>query len=213
MEFIQIQVVERAERGSRTMRRLRADGRIPGVLYGLQRRNLPIEVTDQELDRFMRTGSHLVELKMGDQTRPAILREVQMDPLTDEILHVDFVRVDKDKEIEDHVPVVLKGRAKGVAEGGLLHHALDEILVRSRPSDIPREIIVDISDLDIGDAINVGDLPAPAGVTFAQDADELVVHVTSMKEEEVPEPVEGETAAEPELIKKGDEDGEEAEEA
>jgi large subunit ribosomal protein L25 len=200
MEFIQIEVAERAERGRGAMGRLRRGGQIPAVLYGLQRRTLPLTIPATALEQFLRSGSHLVELSMGGQTRAAILREVQMDPVTDAILHVDFVRVDKDHEIEDDVHVVFRGVAKGASEGGVFHVNRDSLRVRCRPRDIPREIVLDISGLAVGDAIHVRDVAAPPGVVFVGSPDAVVCQVMVYREVvEAPAPAEG-APAEPERI-------------
>lgn len=181
MEFITIEVQQRDERGSRTMRRLRGNGRIPGVLYGLGRRNLPLTLPEDGLDRFLRSGSHLVELKMGEETRDAILREVQVDPLSDRVLHVDFQRVDKDAPVEDHVPVVFKGTPKGITEGGVFQALVDQLGVRARPRDLPREILLEVAGIGLGDEIKVGDIQLPAGVAFIDPPERLVAHCVTLK--------------------------------
>lgn len=206
MEFVQIEVKEREERGSAAVRRMRRDGYVPAVLYGLQRRNLPLTISTADLVRFIGTGSHLVELRMGDETRDAILREVQSDPITDEILHVDFVRVDKDATIEDHVPVRYKGTAPGTKEGGLFQGLLDHITVRARPRDLPEETVLDVTQLHVGDAIRVKDVSLPDDVISVDAPEELVCHVVLMRgrttlEEE--EEADAESAGEPEVIGKG----------
>ncbi|MHC5012136.1 MAG: 50S ribosomal protein L25 [Planctomycetota bacterium] len=204
MEFIQIEVQAREARGKANMRRLRRSGTVPGVLYGLNRRNLPLSVPDAELRRFLKTGSHLVELRMGDQTRPAILRELQMDPLSEDILHVDFVRVDADTEVQDHIPVVFKGTAIGATQGGLFQRVAETLHLSARPRDIPQEIVIDIAALGVGDAIYAKDVDLPSGVSLAQSPDDMVAHVVVLREAAVAEPEEeGEPkAAEPEVIGK-----------
>ncbi len=211
MEFIQIEVKERDVRGTRAMRKLRQEGLVPAVVYGAQRKNLPIVMSSEDLDGFLRTGSHLVELKMADQTRDAILREVQVDTTTDEILHVDFLRVEKDVAVEDQVPLVFKGHAKGVNEGGLFQALHDRLLVSARPRDLPREILIDINDLGLDESMYVRDLPSLPGVTYALGEDEIVVQVVTVREsaEEIEEGEEGAEPApsEPQVIGKpeGDE--------
>jgi large subunit ribosomal protein L25 len=211
MEFIQIEVSERTDRGSAAAARMRREGRVPGVLYGLQRRNVPVTIVAADLERFLRSGSHLVELRMQDQTRPAILREVQLDPLTDAVIHVDFVRVDKDHEVETEVPVVFRGIARGTTEGGVFHAILGTLTVRARPRDLPREVVLDVTPLGVGDTLFVRDVPLPQGVTIMDAPEEAVAHVVIVREVEEPAAGEGAAAAsEPELIRKGA--GEEADE-
>ena len=204
MEFIQIEVRERAERGTAAMNRIRRAGGVPAVLYGLQRRNLPLTIPAKELERFIQSGSHLVELKMGDETRDAILREVQQDPLTEEILHVDLIRVDKDRRIDDHVPIRFKGTAVGTREGGLFQPLMDKLAVRARPRDLPEEILLDVAGLHVGDAIHIRDIELPERVECDIGEDEIVAHVVAIRgraEDEVEAEAE-EPAGEPELIGK-----------
>ncbi|MFV1958107.1 MAG: 50S ribosomal protein L25 [Planctomycetota bacterium] len=214
MEFIQIEVSLREERGTRAMGRLRRDDVVPAVLYGLGRRNLPISIPSSELQRFLRTGSHLVELRMGGETREAILREIQIHPVTDEILHLDFIRVEKGAEVEDEVPIVFKGHAKGASEGGLFQPLMDHLRVKARPRDIPKEIVLDIRDLAVGDEIHVRDIDLPEGAKAVPAADEMVAHVVLLRglstdeeeEEEAAEAV-GPSSTEPELIGKAEGEG------
>ena len=204
MEFIQIEVREREERGTAAMNRIRRAGGVPAVLYGLQRRNLPLTIPTKELERFIHSGSHLVELKMGDETRDAILREVQQDPLTEEILHVDLVRVDKDRRLEDQVPIRYKGTPAGTREGGIFQALMDTLEVTARPRDLPEEIVLEVAELHVGDQIFVRDIELPERVECHVDADEIVAHVVALRGQDLPEDeVEGEEpAGEPEVIGK-----------
>ena len=207
MEFIQIEVTLRDERGSRAMHRLRAAEIVPAVLYGLGRRNLPLAMPEGELGRFLHSGSHLIELKMGDETRDAILREVQIDPLSDRVLHVDFQRVDKNVAVETDVPVVYKGQAEGVKEGGLFQGLLERVKLSARPRDLPREILIDISALQIGDEIKVKDLPVFEDVAYVDGEDQLVAHCVAMKVTALAEDEEGDeggSSSEPVIVGKPD---------
>ena len=195
MEFIQIPVKLRDERGSKAARRLRRSGSIPAVLYGLGRRNLPITIAELEVERFMKTGSHLLELKLDEQTRPAILREVQWDNLTDSILHIDFHRVDRDADLEDDVLLVFKGEAAGIKEGGVFTALEETLRVSCRPNLIPREIVIDISGLAIGDAVYARDIELAEGVATVTLEDTILAHVALPKvvAETTEEDEEGET--------------------
>ena len=204
MEFIQIEVRGRDERGTAAVDRLRRDGFVPAVLYGLKQQNLSLAMPARELERFVRSGSRLVELKMGDESRDAILREVQQHPITDVVLHVDFLRVDKNASVEDQVPVTFKGMAVGTKEGGLFQGLLDHLRVSARPRDLPEGILLDVSKLHVGDGIHVSDLDALEGVTFLHEPEDLIAHVVAMRgsaedeeEAEAGEPalIEGDEAA------------------
>jgi large subunit ribosomal protein L25 len=193
MEFIQIEVAPRESVGSSTSRRLRRDGRVPAVLCGMKKPNLNLTIPLDALRRFLRSGSHLVELKLGGNKRPAIIREVQHDAVTDEILHVDFHRVDADHEVEDHVALHFKGRAKGEAEGGVFQALEETVTVRCRPKDLPAEYLLDINDMALGDTIHVSDLERLPGVEILDEAEHVLAQCTVPKRtaaEELPEEAE-----------------------
>lgn len=210
MDFLQIDVSRREKVGSAHNARLRRDGAVPVVLYGLKKDTLPLAVKEDALQRFLRSGNRLVELKMGGDTRTAILREVQYDPISDEVLHADFVRVDKEKPIEDSVPVIYKGRPKGAGEGGVFQPVRDHVVVRSKPADLPREFVLEVEHLGLHDGLHAGDIKLPAGVTLVTPAKALLCVVTTVKVEAAATPAEG-APAEPELIgrKVAEEEGEE----
>jgi large subunit ribosomal protein L25 len=204
MEFVTIEVQRREKKGTAHSRRLRSGGRVPAVLYGLGKANADLSIADEELERFLKTGSRLVELKLGGETRQAILREIQHDPLSDAIVHVDLQRIDKDHEIETKVPFEFKGIAKGVSEGGVFEAVLQEVLVRATPARLPRVILIDVSGLKLNDALLVKDLPLPEGVKVLQHKPEdHVCHCVPVKIVEVAPVVaaaEGAAPAEPERI-------------
>jgi large subunit ribosomal protein L25 len=213
MDFLQIEVSRREKVGSNHNFRLRRDGSVPVVLYGLKKDTLPLAMKDRDLQTFLRSGNRLVELKLGDGTRTAILREVQYDPISDAVLHVDFVRVDKEQEIQDTVPVIFKGRPKGAGEGGVFQGLRDHIEVRSKPASLPREIVIEVEHLGLHDGIHARDVKLPAGVTLVTPPAALLCVVTTVKVEvAAPTPAEG-AAAEPELIGKKPEAKEGAEAA
>lgn len=203
MDFIQINVALREENGSAAVRRLRRSGQVPANLYGLGRRNLSLAIGEEDLQRFLRADSHLIELKMGDETRPAIMREIQIHPVTDEVLHVDFTRVAADVEVEDHVRFTFKGRPKGASEGGVFNELMESVLVSALPKHLPHEIIVEVAELELGDGITVADLDIPANVTVVSNPEEMVCNVSTPKAVEE-EPVEGEEAVEGEAPADGE---------
>ncbi len=194
MDFIQINVALREENGSAAVRRLRRSGKVPANLYGLKRRNLSLSIGEEDLQRFLRSESHLIELKMGDEARPAIVREIQIHPVTDEVLHVDFTRVDADTEVEDSVRIHFKGRAKGTAEGGVFNALMDSVILRALPKHLPHEVLVEVAELELGDGITVAELQVAANVTVVSNPEEMVCNVSTPKAVEEEEPAEGELA-------------------
>ena len=181
MDYVQIEVARRDEKGSAAVRRLRRGGILPSVLYGMGRPNLDLSIQQSEFERFLRSGSHLVQLRMGEAVRSAILREVQVDPLTDEFLHADFTRVSDDVEIEDSCHIVFKGRAKGTGEGGLFQGLTETIQVKALPRNLPGEITIDISHLGVGDSVLAGDVPLGEGVELLTQPTETLCQVSAPK--------------------------------
>ena len=202
MEFIKIEVARREAKGTTASRRVRREGRVPAVLYGLGRPNADLTIAHEELERFFATGSKLIELRLGEKAQQAILRDVQHDPLTDAITHVDLLRIDENHEIEAAVEVTFKGVAKGLSDGGVFESVLSQVLVRSTPARLPKALVVDVSGLALNQAITVKDLPLPEGVKVTRHKpDDHVCHCVPQKVQVAEAPAAGEAgAAEPERI-------------
>jgi len=203
MDFITIDVARREKKGSTASRKLRETGVIPAVLYGLGRPNADLAIASEELQRFLKTGSKLIDLKLGEKSQQAILRAMQFDPLSDAIVHIDLLRIDKDHEIEVDVDFEFKGLAKGVADGGIFEAVLSSVKVRATPTKLPKSIVVEIGGLNVDDAIHVKDLKLPEGVkVLGHKPDDHVCHCVKPKVvvvEAVPG-AEGVATAEPERI-------------
>ena len=191
-------------------RRLRTTGMIPAVLYGAKKDPRAIAVDPKQILKILRsaTGHNTIfDINVEGEQSKAMVVDWQYEPLKGSLLHVDLKRVAMDQKMRLSVPVRIQGEAKGTKEeGGLLDLVLREIQIECLPSDIPSHIAVDVTDLGVGDAIRVADLPETALVKYLNDPDALVVHITFVKEEVVETPVEevvAAVAAEPEVIKKG----------
>lgn len=187
--------------------------KIPGVVYGGKNDNLHVVVVEKELlDALKEGGSnaiiHLAHEK-GEDT--VILREFQRHVVTGRPLHVDFQRISLKEKIEVKVPIQLVGESVGVkTHGGTLEHILREIEVRGLPGDIPQNIELDVTELDVGQGVLVKDLNIPAGLKVLADAESIVANVLHAMKEEEPEPVEAAAeGAEPEVIAKGKKEEEE----
>ncbi len=170
----------REERGSRASRRLRRAGLVPGVLYGATHDEpVSFKVGDRELRRILVDGAALIDVQIGgEKSVPAILKDRQLHPVRDEVVHVDFLEVDLSQKIRASVALELEGGddAPGVKEGGILDHATREVEIEALPTDIPEQIVVDVSALDIGASITLADVTAPDGVELVHEhADEVVV--------------------------------------
>ncbi len=166
------------ETGSRPSRRLRRQGLVPAVVYGLDREPVSVTVPWPELRRVLTTGAGVnvvISLKVGDTEELAMVREIQRHPVRREVLHVDFVRVAADRPVEVEVPIELVGEAVEVERAsGMIDQVLHTLTVSARPADVPDAIRHDISDLGVGDVVRVGDLALPDGVSTDVEADETV---------------------------------------
>jgi large subunit ribosomal protein L25 len=193
----------RKETGSRAMRRLRAAGHVPAILYGHGIDAVPLSLPADEVRAAVRHGSRVVDVRMSRQTEKALLRDLQWDVFGKEILHVDLVRVSLDERIEVEVPIELRGTAPGIAQGGRLDQPLHTVMIECLATAIPEHLQVAVNTLELGGAIHVRDLPLPEGVKVLNDPDALVAHVVRVEEEveeavAAPEP----EAAEPQLIRR-----------
>jgi large subunit ribosomal protein L25 len=187
--------------GTKFARRLRAQGRIPAIIYGHKQAPIPISMTRESVWEMIKKQTHLAELEMdGGGPETVLVREIQWDHLGKEIIHLDFARVSAGESIETEVRIDLRGSAPGATEGGVLEQLIHSIEVTCRADAIPDNIKVDISELHIGGEIHVKELKLPEGVTVKADPESLVVHVTTKVAEAAPttEVAEG---TQPEVIK------------
>jgi large subunit ribosomal protein L25 len=216
-----LQVEKRDGRGKNEARRLRASGRIPAVVYGVEKgKAVEIAVDPKILMRILHSHSGVntliglqgVELGGGK----VLVKEYQLDPINHHILHADFYAVAMDKAITVTVPIVLKGEPKGVkVQGGVVDFVNRELEVETLPGDIPEHITIDVSELMLHQGIRVRDLPQDAKWKPVSEPDMMIVHVVTVKAEE-PAPEAAAVAgaapvapAEPEVIKKGKQEKEE----
>lgn len=205
MERLQVKATLRDSKKKGAARKIRAQGDIPGVVYGADMEPLTLKVNQHDFDKALK-GSEitnvLIDLEIeGKETLPVMLRDFQVDILKRFFTHVDFQKIDLKKKIKLEIPVHLVGKAPGVKEGGILEHSRRTLEVRCLPTAIPDAIDVDVSHLDIGDTIHLTDLKLPEGVEMISAADVTIAAVVEPKEEKIEEVVAEEGApAEPEVI-------------
>ncbi len=205
-----IEVNRREATGKSANRRLRREEMIPAVVYGGGKEPISIQVPRKTLiDLFKSGGSEnrIFLLKLADtgQSRHAMIRDMQIHPITRKVEHVDFMRIDMAKRIRVRVHVTLEGVAYGVrTEAGLLDFVTREVEVECLPTAIPQEIKVDVTDVRVGQHLEVKDLKLPAGVKLLEDEDRVIVSVAHAKVEAEAAAAGTEVAvAEPEVIAKG----------
>jgi large subunit ribosomal protein L25 len=179
---------ERAGTGKGANRRLRAQGRIPAVVYGRGKATRQLTLDPVELSKLLkRSGSGintLIDLKVGSAETVVLVREIQREPVGGSWLHADLYEVDLRQKIQVRVPLHIVGRPMGVENGGILDHPLREVEIECLPRAIPDSVEVNVSALDVGDSIHVRDLVLPEGATMLSDADLAVASVVLPKAEE-----------------------------
>lgn len=227
MSEITVEVTRREVTGKNANRRLRAAGFVPAVVYGGGRDSVPIQVERKVIHELLRQegGEHAVFLlKMAgtDKSRHTMVREIEIDPISRQITHIDFQRVLLTETVRVSVPIELEGVASGVKnEGGVLDFMVREVEVECLPGDIPPKLTLDVTSLGVGDNFEVKDLVIPKGVNLLVEPGRVIVAVAHSRVSEVVEEAEaglGEEmlieaeAEEPEVIGRGKEEetGEEA---
>jgi large subunit ribosomal protein L25 len=215
---ISILEAQKREPGTKNAaRRVRVSGKIPAIVYGAGKDAASVAVDPRQVLRILKSESGhntIFDLALDSDRVKAMIVDWQFEPIKGTLLHVDLQRIAMDKRLTVTVPVVLKGEAAGVkTEGGILEQLLREIEVECLPADIPKNIEVDISHLVFGLEVRVKDLPHSDKLKFLTDENQMIAHITTVKEEVVatPEAVAADataTPAEPEVIKKGKQDAE-----
>jgi large subunit ribosomal protein L25 len=167
--------------GTRATRRLRREGLVPGVVYGHGGEARPFQVSDRDLRTLLGEGQTLIDLEIdGSKSVPVVIKEQQQHPVRGNVLHMDCLEVRLDEAIQSEVPIELEGtdQAPGVKEGGVLEHVTREITVEALPTEIPEQLTVDVSEMEINDTLQLTVLTPPAGVKFVVDDPEEVTIAT-----------------------------------
>ncbi|PYJ56347.1 MAG: 50S ribosomal protein L25 [Verrucomicrobia bacterium] len=213
---VKLKAETRTNVGRSAVRKLRARGLIPAVIYGGKNEPQALQVAAREINAMMSHASGenvLVELEIEGEgsSRTALVQEVQHSPVGGEIRHVDFHAISMDQMIQAEVPLEAMGTAVGVKTfGGLLEQSLRALAIECLPADLPDRITVDVSQLNIGDSIHVRDIQLPSGVTAKVQPDLTAFSVVAPVVEEEPVVAEAEAAAGPEVITEKKEEGEAA---
>jgi len=210
-ETVELVAQPREAHGSRAAQRLRKKGLIPAVVYGHQEATIAVALPAEELARVIRHNVHIVDLKTDGKTGKALIREAQWDHLGKELLHVDFARVGADERVVVTVPIEVRGTAPGLTQGGVLDQPIHSIAVECPVVNVPDSVRVNVSELQLGQAIHVRDLHLPEGIKAMGDPDLVIVHVTLKAVEAAAAAAEAAESAEPEVIgrKAAAEEGEE----
>lgn len=195
MERVSLDASVRQWKGKTGARRLRKGGQVPAVVYGHGRESVVLSVESKALRAALHTHAGmnvLIDLDIrangAADKQLVVVKELQRDIFTHDVIHVDFQAISLEESLEAHVPIVLVGTPKGVVDGGVLDQHLREVLVECLPTLIPEHIELDVSELVVGRAIHAGELKIPAGVTLLTQPGEVVATVLAPRVEEVPAP-------------------------
>lgn len=199
---VKLKATKRNSREQSALRKIREIGHIPGVVYGKDKESKSIAVDGLELTKTVRDEGRnaIISLEIeNDSSVDVMLHDYQMNPIKDELVHIDFFIVNMSEEMDVDVPLHLEGEAQGAKEGGVLQQPMHELQIRAKPGDIPDEISVDVSKLSIGDSIAIADLPKGKNYHFLDDPETTIATVVppdtgDNEDEEVDE------NAEPELV-------------
>lgn len=192
---------------------LRKNGKVPAVVYGQNQDPVSISVDSLELLKTLRDEGRNVIISLdveGKSPIDVMLHEHQIEPIRDELHHADFFRIDMSSEVDVQVPIHIDGDAVGVREGGILSQPLHELSIRAKPNEIPEEIKVDVSNLDVNDSLLVSDLKEGRNYEIMEDETTTIVTILPPQTEEEVEPDEGlDEQQEPEVLNQKGEDEEE----
>jgi large subunit ribosomal protein L25 len=192
-----LSVEPREERGSRASRRLRRQGLVPGVVYGIGGDTLTFKVDGRRLRAVLAEGHALFDLELdGGKREPVIIKDQQRDPVRGAVQHLDLLKVRLDEKIQATVALELEGveAAPGVREGGVLEHVTREVTIEALPTDIPDRIVADVSGMGIAETMTLDSVSALAGVEIVGELEDIVVAtITAPSEVEVEEEIEEET--------------------
>ena len=198
MSDVKLSVEPRTLFGSGPSGRYRREGKVPATVYGLDSDPQSVLCNARELERILHGASGantLITLNLGDGDALALARQIQRHATRGDLVHVDFVRISRNIAVAAEVPLHLEGEAPGARQGGLLEQLLFSVTVEAMPGNIPNELVIDVSTLELGDQIHVSDLTVAAGVEIQQEADALVAQVAiprGLGDEEEGEGEEGE---------------------
>lgn len=205
---VNLQVETRHRKGKRSRNILAGQGKTPAVLYGRGIDSRPVAVDTKEIGQILKKfgTSQVLDLHLDDELYKVMIKDLQIDPISQQLVHVDFLNVDLTKVITTFVPVRLVGEPAGTKDGGIVQQQLREVEVECLPTDIPEAIEVDISHLEVGDGVHISDLAEDEKVEFLTTSDTVIASLVAQTEEEEEE--EEETELIPGLVSDDDESAE-----
>jgi large subunit ribosomal protein L25 len=197
----------RSERGSRRANLLRAQGKTPGILYGMGKEAVAISLPTGEVIAVLKSGSHIMEIALDGKAEKMLIQDVQYDYLQSNVEHIDLIRIDPTKKVRVKVALEFRGTPKGAKEGGILETQATTVEIEVSPLEIPDLIRVNVEHLDMHEYIHAKDVPVPPGAKLMDYPEKIICQVRMVKEEVAPVVAEA-VPTEPEVIgKKKEEEG------
>ena len=195
-KVISLTAQERKASNKRAVRRLRAEGRVPAIIYG-RSAPLAVSIDGVEFSHAFRHVSEntLIDVAIGKEVRHVIVKDYSMDTLRGNIIHLDFLEIEKGKALRTHIPLAVAGSSIGVRSGGVFEQPAHEVEIECLPRDMPETIEMDISNLQIGESFHVSDLQPIKGVRVLSNPDMVLCHVATVRAIQVEEPSDEETEA------------------
>ena len=189
MEKIELQA-EKRESVGKSLNSLRKEGFLPSVVYGHNFESVAVQLKYNDFEKvFKKAGeSTLINLKIGNKEEPTVIKDIQKDPVTDQIIHADFYKVNLSEKIKANIPVIVKGESEAVRNGGILVKTVNELEVEALPQDLPHILEIDISHLqNFGDHLQIRDILVSEKVKITANPEDTVVLVQEPRAEEVEE--------------------------
>lgn len=206
-QYEKLVIMKREQPGSQVARKMRKEGKIPGNYYYSGEENINLAIDKKVFRQAIHSGHHIFEVELGGITQYVMIKEVQYHPVTDEIIHIDLMRVRRDEKMTISVPIILEGTAIGVIEGGIMTQNLNTLEISCLPSDVPEHIVVDVTNFELNHVMNVSELKVDDNIEIITASDMDVLAVISHKEESLePEIPTDEELAEAEGIEAEDEE-------
>jgi len=181
-----LQAQERKELCKSALREMRVNGSIPAVIYGKKTASKPVSISAADLAKTVREVGRngVISLDVGGSKQDVVIADLQKDIMKKTVVHVDFLAIDKSSKINANVRLVLTGEAAGVKDGGVLQRLLYEISITATPDNIPQQVEVDISNLQVGETVTIADIPKNGAYTINHDDEEVIASILPPKQEE-----------------------------
>ncbi|MHC4323059.1 MAG: 50S ribosomal protein L25 [Planctomycetota bacterium] len=190
----------REHTGSKTVRKVRKQGRIPAIVYGHKQEPAAISLDAHNFVEGLHHGHRLMDVQIGKKKEKTIIKELQYDHLGKNIIHVDLMRVNVNEIVKVMVPIELKGTAAGTHESGIIEEHVDRLEIECKVIDIPETIVVSVKEVHVGDALHASDIELPDGITLSSSPEMLLVTCHLVAAAKTTEELEEETPVAPEVI-------------